>query len=329
MSRLTLRKEGGSRVSFDPELKSFKTQINLAEFLAEKGFILDKSKSSNGYPVLRSGSEKLVVRREEDGNWTYFNTDDVGDSGSIIDFLQKRTGKNLGQVRKMLRPWVGKSFGGFHEVNFRKKGQKGKKNKVLTLEEEERNFKILAFSHYLEGRGIGKDVYLSSRFIGSIRIDPFYKSVAFPHRNEKNVLTGFEKKNKGYSGFTAKGEKNIWMSQCFEYDRKLVLTESAIDALSYQALFLDDGTRYASLAGNWNPERSGVMVRYVVEQFSLCEEVVLAFDNDESGRKYGLYVREVLSGLSCKVVDRFPLEGFKDWNDVLQKKNIQPSLSLR
>ena len=64
-------------------------------------------------------------------------------------------------------------------------------------------------------------------------------------------MCGYEIKNGGFTGFAAGGQKGLWFSHTQPADRRLVLTESAIDALSYAALFPDaeDQTRYASLGG--------------------------------------------------------------------------------
>ena len=92
------------------ELDAFKKEINLCQFLAAKGFQLDRRNSSRSSVIMKNGDgDKLVVARSTDGTWIYFNVHG-NDSGTIIDFVQ-RDRVSLGEVRKRLRPWVGKSSG--------------------------------------------------------------------------------------------------------------------------------------------------------------------------------------------------------------------------
>jgi hypothetical protein len=43
---------------------------------------------------------------DRDRHWIYFTIGEDTDNGSIIDFVQKRKGGNLGDVRRALRPWL-------------------------------------------------------------------------------------------------------------------------------------------------------------------------------------------------------------------------------
>lgn len=89
------------------ELERFKSQINLAEYAQAQGYEIDRKESSRASTVMRSGGDKIIVATDTDGHGIYFSVRDDADHGSIIDFVQKRQGLNLGQVRKELRPWIG------------------------------------------------------------------------------------------------------------------------------------------------------------------------------------------------------------------------------
>src|SRR4029077_18282126 len=87
------------------------------------------------------------------------------------------------------------------------------------------------------------------RIAGRVRIDRRGNAV-FPHFDVVG-LCGYEIKNQGFTGFASGGKKGLWFSHSRPSDRRLVLAESAIDALSHAVLFPDaeDRTRYASLGG--------------------------------------------------------------------------------
>src|SRR5450432_426054 len=86
-------------------------------------------------------------------------------------------------------------------------------------------------------RAIPAALLQSDRIVGRIRID-IRGNAVFPHFDREG-LCGFELKNTGFTGFAAGGTKGLWFSHAGPDDRRLVLTESAIDALSHATLFPD------------------------------------------------------------------------------------------
>lgn len=89
------------------ELEQFKSRINLAEYAQTLGYQVDRKESSENSKVLRhDNGDKIVVVTGQNGHGIYFSVRDDRDSGSIIDFVQKRVGASLGQTRKALRPWI-------------------------------------------------------------------------------------------------------------------------------------------------------------------------------------------------------------------------------
>jgi hypothetical protein len=93
----------------DDELEQFKTLVNLSEFAAARGFELDRRESSRNSAVMRhpDGDKIIIARNGENANWIFFSVRDERENGTIIDFIQRREGINLGQVRKILRNWLG------------------------------------------------------------------------------------------------------------------------------------------------------------------------------------------------------------------------------
>ena len=96
-------------MSWDSELDDFKRKIDLRQYAAEQGYTLDKRESWRGSAVMRNGGDKVVIKLDGDGHYVYFSVRDDRDNGSIIDFVQHRKRLSLGEVRKELRPWIGRS----------------------------------------------------------------------------------------------------------------------------------------------------------------------------------------------------------------------------
>src|SRR4051812_18017521 len=92
----------------DTELEEFK-QLDLRAYAASEGYELDRQESWRGSAVMRNAADdKIIIKRELDGHYVYFNVRDDADNGSIIDFVLRRKARgDFGRMRKILRPWIG------------------------------------------------------------------------------------------------------------------------------------------------------------------------------------------------------------------------------
>src|SRR5277367_5364024 len=165
------------------------------------------------------------------------------------------------------------------------------------------------------------------RFSGRIRIDGKGNAV-FPHFDAEG-LSGYELKNIGFTGFSPGGSKALWLSHELPDDQRLVICESAIDALSHAVLFPDNRARYASIGGKPNPQQPE-LVRAAAARMPPDSEIVSAMDADADGAALADVVRKAVA-LTGRLDLKFTMQepfGFKDWNDQLRAKP-QPVLSPR
>jgi hypothetical protein len=303
----------------DRELASFKTEISLVDFACEAfGYAPDQRIGSASPRSLRlkGSSDKIVVARDQDQHWVYFSVHDDRDNGSIIDFLLNR-GRSFDQIRRELRPWLGS-----HGAKVAR--QRGLPTLVGSSREVRRslaNFETAATvdAHpYLTSRSLGGDILGHPRFVGCVRRDQRGNAL-FPHEDDAG-LSGFEIKNRGFTGFSAGGVKTLWLSNRLEDDHELVLAESAIDALSHWALHRPDHAIYASTGGGWSPETGRRLCELVLSLPEERRRLILAFDQDEQGRRYADKAEQLLEGTKVAIIQDFPvLEGL-DWNDVLRQR---------
>ena len=106
----------------------------------------------------------------------------------------------------------------------------------------------------------------------------------------------------------------------------MVLTESAIDALSYAALFPDaeDRTRYVSLGGKPNATKPS-LVQSTMASLPEGAEIVAAFDADDAGRVLVNVVRLAVEQVASKTGRNLvfqvhlPTQEGEDWNQVVQR----------
>lgn len=173
---------------------------------------------------------------------------------------------------------------------------------------------------YLEReRAIPGALLALDRFAGRVRIDEKGNAV-FPHFDAQG-LSGYELKNVGFTGFASGGSKALWLSHEQPDDNRLVMCESAIDALSHAVLFPDDRTRYASIGGKPNPEQPE-LIRAAIARMPADSEIVSAMDADADGAKLAEVVRKAFD-LTGRLDLRFVVQeasGFKDFNDQLRAR---------
>ena len=312
---------------FDSELDKFKTDIDLRAYAAGQGFQLDRKESWRGTSVMRHpvSNDKLIIKRGLDGHYVYFSVRDDRDNGTIIDFVQFRQGLSLGAVRKELRPWIGQPPVPVPAFPALYKTEKDR----MKVEAAYARMKDASTGHpYLERRRALPAALLAlDRFAGRVRMDDKGNAV-FPHFDAQG-LSGYELKNVGFTGFASGGSKALWLSQELPDDNRLVICESAIDALSHAVLFPDDHARYASIGGKPNPQQPE-LIRAAIARMPAGSEIVAAMDADADGAKLAEIVRRAVE-LTGRLDLRFALQepfGFKDWNDVLRAKK-QPISSHR
>ena len=309
------------------ELENFKTEINLTEYAAGLGYVLDRKASSRNSVVMREeGGDKIVIARGHDRHWIYFSVRDDSDNGTILDFVQNRKGVKLGGVRQELRSWVG----GTHSVTrphpdlFAQEIEPISKDRAKILLELAR-MKLLAFHRYLaEERGIPATLLQSPRFAGKLKVD-FRTNAIFPHA-DKDGPCGYEIKNKRFTGFSRGGEKGLWFSAVRSTDTALVIAESGIDALSHAALHPNNNARYASTGGAMNPNQPG-LIRGAIGKMGQGAEILIATDNDEGGRTLAKQIEAIAAETGRKdleIVRDLPAGEGCDWNDLLREDPPRP-----
>jgi phage/plasmid primase-like uncharacterized protein len=306
---------------FDPELESFKTRIDLRAYAAGEGYVLDRKESWRGSAVMRhANGDKVVVSRQPDGHYTFFSVRADHDSGTIIDFIQKRKGLSLGAIRKELRGWVGmqaKAVLNLPDLSKTAKDRHAVQARYASMQsarchpylETERGIPALALHHW--------------RFDGRIKTDRHANAV-FPHY-DRDGLCGYELRNAGFKGFASGGTKGLWLSKNCEADRRLVICESAIDAISFAVLYSDGHARYASIGGKMNPQQPG-LIRDQIALLPQSSEVVAAMDADDAGRHLAQVIRTALDAAARADLSfrQEEPQGFKDWNDQLLAKFRRP-----
>ncbi len=298
------------------ELEDMK-RIDLRQYAAARGFVFDRKHSSRSSAVMRHpNGDKLIIAKNAQGQYVYFNA--VGDdSGTIIDLIQSRDRVSLGEVRKLLRPWLGRDPAPLRNLpTLPLELQPSEHNAAQVLAEWMKARPIGKTHPYLEDeRKIPRDVLCHPIFHDRIRRDE-RRNALFAHFNQAG-LCGMEIKNRGWTGFAPGGVKGLACSRPRPDDREMVVCETAIDMLSYAALKGIHGRRFFSTAGQISPMQAECL-RSAFRNMPQGSTVVLAFDHDDGGKTLAVQVREALAPTGCPLTEDFPQMPGADWNDVLR-----------
>ncbi len=303
------------------ELERFKSDINLVEYALAVGYEYDRYRSTRSSAVLEhSNGDKVVITTDRDGHGIYFSVRDERDNGTIIDFIQNRQRLNLVEVRSELRPWLQGRSPSNLEVASISKPEPINVDRVSVLERFSR-MQIATCHPYLEQRGISSRTLADSRFEGTVYADERGNAI-FPHYDQDG-LTGFESTNHDFKGFSKGGKKSIWHSNFFEgdleeplRDRRLVVVESPIDALSYHQLYQEPDTRYIATSGSVGERQLEEIGSVFEDAINSGIEICIATDKDEAGEKLYQQLLEIIpKGVE---VYRSTPKHHLDWNELLQ-----------
>ena len=297
------------------ELNQFKTSINLIDYAASFGYSIDNRESTRSNIVMRDDrNDKIIITQQpHNQHWIYWSDRDLGDKGTIIDFIQTRRRLSLGEMRKELRSWSGGvSLNSFHPIRKSSPNLEAVRKTYDTF-----NF-IQEHPYLINERCIPQSTLNHPKFTHRIKID-FHSNAIFPHFSD-GQLCGYEIKNTNFTGFSRNGKRGLWCSIWNESYHNLIITESAIDALSFHALHDADGFLYVSLGGQLGKEQLPLLKRIVQHQ---PISIFIATDNDEKGEEYYHHIDRALEDFKNnggKVTRITPTH--KDWNDDLRLSGV-------
>ena len=163
------------------------------------------------------------------------------------------------------------------------------------------------------------------RFKGMFREDR-QGNVLFPHYDPQG-LSGYEIKGRNFTVFSEDGVKALWESQKKSSDQRLVIVESALDALSYHQMYGDAKTRYIATGGDLSHSQRD-LVESAIQEMPADSKVVLGFSNTQKGREFSESVEMwVLASVSF---ERQVTNMGKDWNvEVQEMMNYRRKYSRR
>lgn len=304
------------------ELERFKSEVSLTDYAqAEFGYELVKKESSTSSKVLKLGGDKIIVTRRPDGHDVYFSTGDAKDNGSIVDFLQKRKAVNLGQVRKELRQWLP----GSKKPAIKRPARPPERPQAV---EKDRAGVLIrwALMKPYTGSYLTAKRCIEPHIIEAFGVRQDERGNACIAHGDASGVVGWESKAEGFTGFAAGGTRNVSFTRIDrEPLKRLVVTEAALDAMSYAQLKHEPGTGYISTGGTQLSQAQREQLVRMMTKAGV--PVVLAMDKDPAGEKMAQEVA-AMAPPGTQMLRDVPTAA-KDWNEALQADQAAEAVEVQ
>ncbi|WP_170172711.1 toprim domain-containing protein [Hymenobacter rigui] len=322
--------------------QKIKEQVELPELLSHFGYTLKKGEHlGRGKWHVFEGDDTLVVFKGRGGDWMYFNAQDDRDKGSVIDWMKNRVssgriagiaqppGRNLWQaVNDHFRTYLNLPEQQRPRLELPPIAETAPGEKFLSI--YTKDCRPLENTTYLEGRGISQATLRHPQFVGRILnhrhtvqrpgLPPkTYVNTAFPAYHEGRVV-GLELKGEGFKGQAPESQfsRSLWLSRLPEAQPAtvLVVSESALDTLSYAQLHPQESALYASTAGTLTQNKIFELQRLLREE--QIPAIRAAFDNDSQGHHFDT---RLLAGLAS---DQNPMKVVREHEHQLTVEIVAP-----
>lgn len=294
----------------DLTFQQIKERVELPELLTHYGYALSKGENlGKGKWHVFEGDDKLVVFKGRGGDWMYFNSQDDRDKGSVVDWMKNRVstgrivgieqlpGRNMWQsVNDHFRAYLNLPEAERPRLTLPPISETAPGEKFHSI--YTKDCRPLEDTTFLESRGITKTTIENPQFAGRILNQlhtvqregmpaKTFVNTAFPAYHDGRVV-GLELKGEGFKGQAAESQfaRSLWLSKLPEGKppTHLVVSESAIDTLSYAQLHPGERALYASTSGTLTQNKIFEMKRLLEEE--RIPAIKSAFDNDTQGHHF-------------------------------------------
>jgi hypothetical protein len=299
-----------------------KRKVNLVRLAASYGYEIDKGESGPGSIKMRRGTDIIVCRQESDG-WKFFSPRDTSNPlgrGDIITFVRRERGCDFPAALAELKSFASTQPAAAEPVLAQIQAPRlTAHDRPAPIDEAWRLLRFVPDDQhtydYLKSRGILDGSYNSPELM---RADARHNA-CFAHRDEDNRVVGWEVKNRNFAGFSAGGTKALFYDRPLRPQSRVVVCESAIDALS--AARLEEkrdykayaNTAYVSVAGDFGPHQ----VERLKALGAAGKTIDLCLDRDVEGDRMTARLKaEIPDGRDIR--SQLVRDGLKDPNDELQ-----------
>lgn len=285
--------------STDPE--QIKKEVDLVHYAEFCGYQINRIESSEDFVVMQKDDDKILVARDDQGQDLYFSLAHSAEWGSFSDFLRKKKALTLGEVRKRMRDGKRLPSSSPPRLPFLSREW---------IDETVTAFRSLRtyFGSVLESR-YGLRFETVKKFQDQIREDD-KGNICFLHRNNKGV-TGWELLGESQARFSEWGTPSFFVGKTGKTISRVVITQSALEAMSYCQVRGREGDCYLSLGGTISRNQLESLMT-ISQKFP---SAVVATGDDPRGRS----LSETIAGPIPHLRRETP-QGGLTWNEEIQNE---------
>lgn len=281
------------------EIDKFKEDISLVDFIENCGGVINRHKSTKISYLMDFHDTKLVVKKNVNGHYIYFDLFNQGSNGTIIDFYQKVVKKDatFKDVMIALRKFFKSGYIANEKLDISNETDEAFEYSRITKNLDENDLKHIELSRKISVQTLKE--------FESIILKDNRDNFCFPHKEYyfdengkfKFNLAGFEIKNitKNFKG--QRGHKGLW-GQRIGFSQDTYLFESTFDAMAFRELHQKEGF-YISISGSFSPKQIEYLKAVIVS--SKSQNIYICLDNDVMGEKMSQDIMNDLESLNINI----------------------------
>lgn len=306
-----------------PQAKSFeefRREISIIELATAYGYVHEVRKGLRS-PVFYHAQYQdriIILNARHPANQGYWNPEDDADKGTLIHFVKRRLGTvfpaeensgDISQVNRFLYQYL--RLDPFVRQRNREQFNYEALAQLETRDFSLDNYTLLPLAHtgFFTSRKIAPETLLLPEFKGKIfqvqHQDPKkpgtrYTNTAFPFfLAQDDKIVGLEIRNANFKSHAEGSNRSsgVWHSNLPAQLDRIVMVESALDALAYQELKKQSNILFVSYGGNLTVNQ--VQTIKALKRRGLASmhfQFVSASDNDKKGAYYDLlFIRELVA----------------------------------
>ena len=301
--------------------EEFRSEISIIELATAHGYVHEVKKGWKT-PVFYNPAYHdriIIINPAQPANQGYWNPEDETDKGSLITFVKRRLGTIFPQDNAASEPAnVNRVLYSYLRQDPFVRRQNRQAVNYQALENVVAKPFLLDFyqlkplwqTDFLSSRNLAPETFRAPEFTGKIfnvrHTDPAhprpgFTNTAFPYFGATDdKMVGLEIRNKGYKSQAEGSDRGhgVWLSNRPATLERIVLVESALDALAYHELKKQRHNQYISYGGNLSLHQIQT-IRNLKARGAVADNFhyVLASDNDRKGAYYDLmFIRDLAAG---------------------------------
>ena len=304
----------------DAEIELFRQGVSCAALLERlpPPWRLDRQESTRRALKYRRGEGEVLIVNHDERGWWDPQSSAKGDVFSLVQHLDPSL--NFGQVRQVLRPFVGMAPTFPETLRASKRQDDGRPLQERWSARPRLRRGSPAWSYLADTRRLPPSVLNAATDADAVR-EGFYGSAWFAHR-DGGAVTHIEVRGPDFKGSLRGGAKSLFRLPGSGSGPKsrLAVTEAPIDALSLAALEgIRPDTLYVATGGGMGPGTVQAIERVLAEMASLPNaQLASATDANAAGERYAARHADLAATAGIAFARLTPTLG-ADWNDVIQQ----------